>query len=165
MTPKAKTHSDPPALLLIDIQKGFEEKEYYGGKRNNPEAEQRASNLLGYWRQKQWPIIHVHHHSIDPKSPLHPSKKGASPHPLLTPLKSESVYIKSVHSAFIDSLLEEELNSLNVTSLIFAGITTNHCVSSNVRMAHNLGFDCWVVTDATAAFDQIGPRVNCLNRI
>ena len=157
MAPSSKAHFSPPALLLIDIQQGFEEKDYYGGERNNPEAEQRASDLLLYWRQKQWPVIHVHHHSTDPQSPLHPSKDGVAPHPLLTPIQSEFVYVKSVHSAFIESLLEEELNSLGIKRLVFTGITTNHCVSSNVRMAHNLGFDCWVITDATAAFDQIGP--------
>ncbi len=33
--------SDRPALILVDIQKGFEEIQYWGGERNNPDAELR----------------------------------------------------------------------------------------------------------------------------
>ena len=30
------------ALLLIDLQKGFEDIEHWGGERNNPEAEKKC---------------------------------------------------------------------------------------------------------------------------
>ena len=32
----------------------------------------------------------------------------------------------------------------------------NHCVSTTVRMAANLGFQTYLVTDATATFDRVG---------
>lgn len=34
--------SDHPALILIDIQKGFDDIAYWGGQRNNPDAENNA---------------------------------------------------------------------------------------------------------------------------
>jgi hypothetical protein len=37
--------SDRPALILIDIQKGFDDVEYWGGERNNSDAEKNARIL------------------------------------------------------------------------------------------------------------------------
>ena len=153
----------PPALLLIDIQQGFKETAYYGGNRNNPDAEIKAGELLNCWRKKEWPVFHIHHHSMNPESPLYFEKEGAAPHNSVIPRPGEPVYKKSVHSAFLHSELKEDLEAQNAENLIFAGITTNHCVSTNVRLANNLGFKCWVVRDATAAFDQKGPEQETLD--
>ena len=147
-----------PALVLIDIQQGFIEKAYYGGERNNPEAELNAGRLLKTWRQMGWPVYHIHHHSENPLSPLHKSKDGKKPHSAVEPNPEETVYLKTVHSGFIENPLEQDLKEKGIQKLVFAGITANHCVSTNVRMANNLGFECLVIADATAAFDQKGPQ-------
>ncbi|MFO0506607.1 MAG: hypothetical protein ACK5X6_07135, partial [Chryseotalea sp.] len=53
--------SDRPALILIDIQKGFDNVEYWGGQRNNLDAEKNAGELLKLWRKNELPIFHIQH--------------------------------------------------------------------------------------------------------
>lgn len=144
------------ALLLIDIQTGLQEIEFYGTERNNPEAESNAQKILDAFRRKNWPIFHVQHCSTNPDSPLHPSKKGHALHPMVTPMEGEPIIQKNVNSAFIGTDLESRLKAQNISNLVVVGLTTEHCVSTSVRMAANLGFNVTLIADATAAFDKIG---------
>ncbi|MEP7109148.1 MAG: hypothetical protein ABI760_14240 [Ferruginibacter sp.] len=45
------TKTDRPALILIDIQIGFDDVAYWVEQRNNPHAEQNAGELLGNLQQ------------------------------------------------------------------------------------------------------------------
>ncbi|MFD2099924.1 cysteine hydrolase family protein [Flagellimonas iocasae] len=151
------------ALLLIDIQQGLQEMEFYGTERSNPDAEVNCSKILNAFRQKNWPIFHVQHCSTNPASPLYPGKKGNKLHPLVTPLEGEPVIPKNVNSAFIGTDLEARLKSQNITNLVVVGLTVEHCISTSVRMAANLGFNVTLISDATAAFDKIGVDGNRLS--
>jgi nicotinamidase-related amidase len=144
------------ALLLIDIQQGLQEMEFYGTERSNPDAEANCQKILYAFRKRKWPIFHVQHCSTNPESPLHPSKKGNAFHPSAKPLEHEPIIQKNVNSAFIGTDLEARLKSQNITDLIIVGLTVEHCISTSVRMAANLGFKVTLVSDATAAFDKIG---------
>ena len=44
-------------LLIIDVQKGFDET--FWGKRNNPNAEENIAKLLITWRETNRPVIHI----------------------------------------------------------------------------------------------------------
>jgi len=70
------------------------------------------------------------------------------------PLASEADIWKNVNSGFIGTDLEARLRALDVSHLTVAGLTTNHCVSTTVRMAGNLGFEVDLVGEACATFDR-----------
>lgn len=143
---------DNTALLVIDVQKGFDEPHW--GKRNNLDAESNISKLIDAWRSKQQPIIHIQHCSADPDSPLHPKQAGNAFKKEALPVAGEKIFTKSVNSAFIGTTLEQYLHENTITDLVIVGLTTDHCVSTTTRMAANLGFNVILISDATATFDR-----------
>ena len=142
------------ALIVLDMQTGFDNPTW--GTRNNPKAEVCVALLLQVWRDVSAPVIHVHHYSTNPTGCFRPGTPGSKPKALAVPLAREAVYSKRVNSAFIGTTLEADLRERGIGSLVVVGLTTNHCVSTTVRMAGNLGFATYVVADATAAFDCEG---------
>ena len=146
---------EPSALLLIDVQKGLDDPGL--GRRNNPDAEQRMAELLTAWRRRGWPGIHGRHDSTEPGSPLRPELPGNAIKDEVRPLAGEVEFTKTVNSAFIGTGLESWLRENGISSLVVVGLTTDHCVSTTVRMAANLGFDVVLPGDATAAFERTGP--------
>lgn len=151
-----KLREKNPALLLIDVQQAFLDDAYWGGNRNNKDAEEVCGQLLRQWRILRLPFFHVRHSSANPASRLHATSPGFAFHEAVQPLEGERVITKSVNSAFIGTQLDDLLKKEGITTLVIAGITTNHCVSTTTRMAGNMGYDTFVISDATAAFDRIG---------
>ncbi|MEQ8471132.1 MAG: cysteine hydrolase family protein [Marinoscillum sp.] len=146
-----------PALILIDIQVGLDQYEYYGGNRNNLQAESNCQKLLGFFRENQLPYIFIQHDSTNPESPLYPGKPGHEIKHEVKPKEGDVVIHKSVNSAFIGTNLEGILRKENITNVIIVGLTTEHCISTSVRMSANLGFNTTLISDATAAFDKVTP--------
>lgn len=144
------------ALLLIDIQEGLDELDFYGGARNNSDAEANCGRILNLFREKGWPVFHVKHNSTNPESPLFPGKQGNQIKAVVFPKEGEPVFEKNVNSAFIGTDLQQTLEAREINQLVIVGLTTEHCISTSVRMAANLGFEVILVSDATAAFDKVG---------
>lgn len=143
------------ALLVIDVQQAFNDPRW--GARNNPDAETNIAKLIHLWRSDNNPVIHAQHCSTEPNSPLRPELPGCQFKPEAAPIEGEPVFKKSVNSAFIGTDLEKYLRENGIDSLVVVGLTTDHCVSTTIRMAGNLGFSVLLVSDATATFDRNGP--------
>lgn len=150
------TKQDKPALILIDIQKGFEDIDYWGGHRNNPEAETNAGKLLNFWRQNNLPIFHIKHCSTNPNSRLAEGNVGNEFKEIVKPIAGEPVIKKNVNSSFIGTDLKQQLDNADIKKLVIVGLTTDHCVSTTTRMAGNYGYNTFIVSDATATFDKVG---------
>ena len=112
-----KLISKNSALVLVDVQKAFLEKDYLGIKRNNHDAEFICGNILKEWRKLKLPIIHVRHSSTNPESKLHKSKPGFEFNDNVKPLNDEIVLIKEVNSAFIGTKLEEILINFKINTV------------------------------------------------
>lgn len=147
---------DNPALILIDIQKGFHDIAYWGGDRNNVTAEEKAGELLKIWRNKKMPIFHIQHCSSNPNSILNETKPGNEFQDVVKPLEGEIIIKKNVNSAFIGTNLKELIDNAEITNLVIVGLTTDHCVSTTTRMAGNFGYNVYLVSDATATFNKKG---------
>jgi nicotinamidase-related amidase len=148
--------TDRPALILIDIQNGFDDIAYWGGERNNPDAENNASELLKIWRDNNLPVFHIKHCSSIATSLLNETHEGNAFKDIVKPMDGEPIIKKNVNSAFIGTNLKEQLDQAGISKLVIVGLTTDHCVSTSTRMAGNFGYETFLVSDATATFNKKG---------
>lgn len=138
-------------LVVVDVQQGFLDTDW--GERNNPLAEENIARLIAAWRAAGANIRHVHHDSQALTGKFRRELPGHQAKPEAIPVPGEPIYVKKVNSGFIGTTLEADLRADGVDTLVVVGLTTNHCVSTTVRMAGNLGFTTFLVSDATAAFE------------
>ena len=147
------------ALLLIDIQRGVDVLEHWGGptgRRNNHDAEAHMSAVLEAWRSSGLQIAWTRHDSLEPESPLKFSLPTGEQKPGFEILDGEIVAEKDVNSGFVGTSLEIDLRRRGINRLVIGGFFTNMCVETTTRMAGNLGFDTYLVHDACATTNRVG---------
>jgi len=150
------TDLDRTALVVIDVQRAFEDAGFWG-RRNNPGCEANIATLLTAWRAAGRPVVFVRHDSTEPGSPLRPGAPGHAFRPELTG-EPDLLVSKHVNSAFHgDPDLAGWLRERGVDGIAVCGITTNHCCETTARVGGNLGFDVLFALDATHTFDRTGP--------
>lgn len=147
---------DRTALLVVDVQRGFDDIGYWG-RRDNPECETNIAALVGDWRSRGRPVVYVRHDSDDPGSPLRPGQPGNELKDVLTG-EPDLLVTKSVNSCFHgEPDLDAWLRGQGLAGLVVTGVTTNHCCETTARVGGNLGYDVLFVLDATHTFDRTAP--------
>ncbi|MGG5794124.1 cysteine hydrolase family protein [Bacillus cereus] len=141
------------ALIIIDVQEAFNLP--YWGTRNNLFAEENMKSLLEEWRKRKLPVFHIQHvNKENVQSMFCQYVETVNFKEEVQPMPDEIIIRKSVNSAFIGTNLEEQLREKKCNTVVIVGLTTNHCVETTTRMAGNLGFTTYVVSDATATFNR-----------
>ena len=147
------------ALLLVDVQKGVDVLQHWGGvtgRRNNPSAEPNMLKLLEAWRKAGHTVAFTRHDSREAASPLKFSLPTGEQKPGFETRNGEIVVEKDVNSGFIGTSLEVQLRRGGINRLVIAGFFTNMCIETTTRMAGNLGFDTYLVHDCCATSNRIG---------
>ncbi|MGC3002464.1 cysteine hydrolase family protein [Streptomyces sp. G35A] len=151
------------ALVVVDVQRGFEDLGFWGA-RNNPGADDNIASLIDVWQASGRPVVFVRHDSVNPRSPLRPGQEGNGFKEYVEARRgkggaaAELLVTKSVNSAFYGSPdLDAWLKGAGISQVVLAGIQTNMCVETTARMGGNLGYDVVVAFDATYTFDLEGP--------
>lgn len=147
---------DTAALIVIDVQEGFDDPSW--GARDNPEAEANIGRLIAAWSDAARPIVLVRHDSVSPGSPLATGSPGNAFKEVVADAAHDLFVTKQVNSAFHgDPDLQAWLDARAIRQLVICGIQTNMCVETTARIGGNLGYDVTVPLDATHTFDLEGP--------
>jgi nicotinamidase-related amidase len=142
-----------PALMVVDVQRGFDDAGYWG-PRNNPACEANVAALIAHARAKHWTLVYVRHDSAEDGSPLSPGNAGNAFKAVVTG-EPDVLVSKQTNSCFYgEPDLHAWLQARGISQLVLCGITTNHCCETTARMAGNLGYDVRFVLDATHTFDR-----------
>ena len=145
------------ALIVVDVQKGFDDAGYWGD-RNNPDCERNVGRLIDAWRDHGWPIVFVRHDSQSVGSPLDAGSPGNGFKDVITGTP-DLLISKSVHSAFHGSPdLGAWLDEHGIAGIAVCGIQTNMCCETTARLGSDLGYELLFVLDATHTFDLVGPN-------
>ena len=145
----------PDALIVVDVQQGFDDPVW--GPRDNPGCEANVAALIERWSAAGDPLVFVRHDSVEPGSTLAPGTPGNAFKDVVSG-EPDLLVTKSVNSSFHgEPSLQAWLDGEGVRTIYVCGITTNHCCETTARMGANLGFDVTFVLDATHTFDRTGP--------
>jgi nicotinamidase-related amidase len=67
--------ADRIALVVVDVQRAFDDAAYWG-PRNNPSSDENVAALIEAWREHGQPLVFVRHDSAEQGSPLRPGQPG-----------------------------------------------------------------------------------------
>ncbi|MBH0188355.1 MAG: cysteine hydrolase [Nitrospira sp.] len=169
------------ALIIIDMQRDFIEPGGFGAALGNQVAHLQqivptVATLLKTFRELGLPVIHTREGHRPDLSDCPPAKKrrgdsalrigdpgpmgrilvlgepGNDIIPQLRPNTGELVIDKPGKGAFYATNLQERLNALGITHLVFTGVTTEVCVQTSMREANDRGYECLLVEDGTESY-------------
>ncbi len=163
----ALTTLDPvTALIVIDLQKGI-----VGMPTAHPSSDivRNAAALARSFREHGLPVMLVHVTGGAPgrteqqRTPTR-AEDWADLVPELERQQTDHVITKQTWGAFTNTNLHPLLQSLDVTQVVIAGISTSIGVESTARYAYELGYNVTLAVDAMTDM-SLDAHVNSITRI
>jgi biuret amidohydrolase len=168
-------------LVVIDMQRDFIEPGGFGESRGNDVTRLQSiipttAALIALFRGQRWPILHTREAHKPDLSDCPPSKinRGRGPQkigdagpmgrllvagepgnqivPELAPIAGEMEVDKPGKGMFWATGIHEKLQQMEITHLVFAGVTTDVCVQTSMREANDRGYECLLIEDATESY-------------
>jgi nicotinamidase-related amidase len=169
------------ALVVIDMQRDFIEPGGFGASLGNDVSRLGAivpvvAKLIAAFRNARLPVVHTRECHRPDLSDCPPAKRlrgapslrigdpgpmgrllvagepGSDIVPELAPLPGEIVVDKPGKGAFYATPLQDILQTLGVSHLVLAGVTTEVCVQTTMREANDRGYECLLAEDATESY-------------
>lgn len=177
----SRSSGDRVALVIIDMQRDFVEPGGFGAVLGNKVEQLQkivptVAKLLRTFRDLGLPVIHTREGHRPDLSDCPPAKRNrgdstlriGDPGPMgrilvlgepgndivpeLRPETGELVVDKPGKGAFYATNLQERIQALHITHLVFTGVTTEVCVQTSMREANDRGYECLLVEDGTESY-------------
>jgi len=143
------------ALLIIDVQNDY----FEGGKselKNPMDALRNIELVLGMFREKKFPVIHVQHINTRQGAAFFlPETEGVKIHINLTPIMNEHIVIKHAPNSFYETELDGILFDYGITELVICGMMSHMCVDTTVRACKDRGLMVTLLHDACTTKDLV----------
>lgn len=113
-----------------------------------------AARVIADARNKEIPVFHVRHESVNREAPAFATDTNAVEiQPAVAPVGDEPVIVKHHINAFRDTDLKQRLNAHRVEEVVVVGAMSHMCVDAVVRAASDMGYPVTVLHDACATLD------------
>ncbi|MET9291812.1 isochorismatase family protein [Streptomyces sp. NPDC003077] len=139
----------PRALLVIDVQESFRQRESWQAA-SDPEIAAKVARLVDHSRERGDLVVWVLHSEPGSGTVFDPALGHNRPIEGLDPQEGEPVLVKTSHNAFTTTNLQQLLTEHGIREVVACGIKTEQCVETTSRVACDFGYDVTFVVDATA---------------
>ena len=152
----ASVAMEKPALLMIDIQREYFDRDSTLWIPDGPVVLERLAGLLVEARHIGTGVVHVQHHESPGADVFAPGTPAVETMDEVAAAGDETVVVKHLPGAFDGTSLDAVLEQLGARTIVIAGFMTHMCCDTTAREAHARGFDVVFLTDGTATRDLEG---------
>jgi bifunctional isochorismate lyase/aryl carrier protein len=166
-----KISKDSAALIVVDMQRHFCDKESIFFVPKSDALAERLKKLVDVFSENNRPVIFTRHIDSDGEGNLmlrwwseQIKEDDPMSHVVDTlDAKRGTVVVKHQYDGFLNTELEALLRNKGVRQVVVCGVLTNLCCETTARSAFMRGFEVYFVEDGTATFSKDMHEATLLN--